>query len=36
MSFLDLEGKRFLVMGVANRKSVAWAVTQTLEAAGRR
>ena len=34
MSFLDLEGKRFLVMGVANRKSVAWAVTQTLEAAG--
>jgi enoyl-[acyl-carrier protein] reductase I len=34
MSFLNLEGKRFLVMGVANRKSVAWAVTQTLEAAG--
>ena len=25
MSFLNLEGKRFLVLGVANRKSVAWA-----------
>ena len=34
MSFLDLEGKRFLVMGVANRKSVAWAITQSLEAEG--
>jgi len=34
MSFLDLENRRFLVMGVANRKSVAWAVTRTLEAAG--
>ena len=34
MSFLDLEEKRFLVMGVANRKSVAWAVTQSLEAEG--
>lgn len=34
MSFLNLAGKRFLVMGVANRKSVAWAVTQALEAEG--
>ena len=34
MSFLDLEGKRFLVMGVANRKSVAWAITQSLEKEG--
>ena len=34
MSFLDLEGKRFLVLGVANRKSVAWAVAQILEAEG--
>lgn len=34
MSFLNLEGKRFLVMGVANRKSVAWAVTQVLESEG--
>lgn len=34
MSFLNLEGKRFLIMGVANRKSVAWAITKTLEAEG--
>lgn len=34
MSFLKLEGKRFLVMGVANRKSVAWAIAQGLEAEG--
>ena len=34
MSFLDLEGKCFLVMGVANRKSVAWAIAQSLEAEG--
>jgi len=34
VSFLALEGKRFLVMGVANRKSVAWAITQSLEAEG--
>lgn len=34
MSFLSLEGKTFLVMGVANRKSVAYAVTRELEAAG--
>ena len=34
MSFLNLEGKRYLVMGVANRKSVAWAIAKTLEAEG--
>ncbi len=34
MSFLNLENKRFLVMGVANRKSVAWAITKSLEEAG--
>lgn len=34
MSFLNLDGKRFLVMGVANRKSVAWAIAQSLEAEG--
>ena len=34
MSFLNLQDKRFLVMGVANRKSVAWAITQALEAQG--
>jgi enoyl-[acyl-carrier protein] reductase I len=32
--FLQLSGKRFLVFGVANRKSVAWAIAQSLEAAG--
>ena len=34
MSFLALSGKTFLVFGVANRKSVAWAIAQTLEAEG--
>jgi enoyl-[acyl-carrier protein] reductase I len=34
MSFLNLANKRFLVMGVANRKSVAWAITRSLEAEG--
>lgn len=34
MSFLNLEGKRYLVMGVANRKSVAWAIAKTLEVEG--
>jgi enoyl-[acyl-carrier protein] reductase I len=34
MSFLALSGKTFLVFGVANRKSVAWAVGRTLEAEG--
>ena len=34
MSFLNLENKRVLVMGVANRKSVAWAITKSLEEEG--
>ncbi len=34
MSFLALSGKTFLVFGVANRRSVAWAVGHTLEAEG--
>jgi enoyl-[acyl-carrier protein] reductase I len=34
MSFLALEGKTFLVFGVANRKSVAWFVGQSLEREG--
>ena len=33
-SFLQIEGKTFLVMGVANRKSVAYRIAQQLEAAG--
>lgn len=32
--FLQLSGKRFLVFGVANRRSVAYAIGQTLEEAG--
>ncbi len=36
MSFLDIAGKAFLVFGVANRKSVAWAVASTLEEQGAR
>lgn len=36
MSFLDLENRRYVVFGVANRKSVAWAIGQTLERAGAR
>jgi len=34
MSYLNLENRRFLVMGVANRKSVAWAIGKTLEGEG--
>ena len=34
--FLDLDGRDVLVMGVANRKSVAWHVAQVLEHAGAR
>ena len=34
MSFLGLHGKTFLVLGVANKKSVAWHVAQTLESEG--
>ncbi len=34
MSFLGLSGKTYLVLGVANKKSVAWHVAKTLEAEG--
>src|SRR5210317_2226704 len=34
MDFLKLSGKQFLVCGLGNRRSVAWAIGQTLEAAG--
>ncbi|MCA9271093.1 MAG: SDR family oxidoreductase [Planctomycetales bacterium] len=36
MSFLQLDGKTVLVFGVANRRSVAYHVAQTLEEAGAR
>jgi enoyl-[acyl-carrier protein] reductase I len=36
MSFLGLEGKTFLVFGVANRRSVAWAIGKSLEGEGAR
>lgn len=36
MSFLALEGKNFLVFGVANKRSVAWAVGRSLEGEGAR
>ncbi|MBT3668375.1 MAG: SDR family oxidoreductase [Opitutae bacterium] len=34
MSFLGLDGKTFLIVGIANRKSVAWAVAKLLEEEG--
>ncbi|MBX3416225.1 MAG: SDR family oxidoreductase [Pirellulaceae bacterium] len=34
MNFLQVENKKFVVFGVANKKSVAWAIGQTLEEAG--
>ncbi len=34
--FLQLEGKSFLILGVANRKSVAYHIARTLEEAGAR
>ncbi len=34
MSWLGLEGKTYLVTGVANKKSVAWKIAQQLEAEG--
>ena len=34
MSFLDLSNKRFLIMGLANRQSVAWAIAKSLEEEG--
>ncbi len=36
MDFLQLTGKTMLVFGVANRKSVAWHIGDTLAAAGAR
>jgi len=36
MSFLDFEEKTYLVFGVANKKSVAWAIAKILEEAGAR
>ena len=34
MSFLQVEGRHFLVLGVANRKSVAWHIARILEECG--
>jgi enoyl-[acyl-carrier protein] reductase I len=34
MDFMQLNGRRFLVCGLGNRRSVAWAIGQTLESAG--
>ena len=34
MDFLGITGKTFLLFGVANRKSIAWYVGQTLEQCG--
>ena len=34
MSFLNIENKNILVMGVANKKSVAWYIAKTLEEEG--
>ena len=34
MDFLELSGKRFLVFGVANKKSVAYSVARSLEECG--
>ena len=36
MSFLGIAGRTYLVTGVANKKSVAWHIAQTLEAEGAR
>ena len=33
--FLQVSGKTFLVMGVANKKSVAWFIAKSLEEQGR-
>lgn len=34
MDFLNLQGKTIVIFGVANRKSVAWAIAQVLREAG--
>ena len=31
---IDLQGKKYLVMGVANRRSLGWAIAEQLAAAG--
>lgn len=36
MDFLQVENRTFLVCGLGNRRSVAWLIGQTLEAAGAR
>lgn len=36
MSFLQLSGKTYLVVGFANKKSIAWSVAQLLEEEGAR
>lgn len=36
MDFLNLEGKRILILGVANRRSIAWNVAKALLEAGAR
>jgi enoyl-[acyl-carrier protein] reductase I len=34
MSFLQVSGKTFLVVGFANKKSIAWSVARLLEEEG--
>ena len=34
MSYLNLKEKTFLILGVANKKSVAWGIAKTLEEEG--
>ena len=34
MSFLNLKGKNILVLGVANKKSIAWHIAKILEEEG--
>jgi enoyl-[acyl-carrier protein] reductase I len=34
VGWFDFEGKAFLVMGVANKKSIAWTIAQLLEQSG--
>ena len=34
MSFLELEHKNILIMGVSNKRSVGWAIARQLEAEG--
>ena len=34
MSFLNIQNKTFLILGVANKKSIAWHIANTLETEG--